>query len=70
MLADLICLAWIIIFAYKCYKLEQETKDLRILQKINSRNIEYLCYLAPELKEGQLSYGEYIRKYYGGEEDE
>lgn len=53
MLSDLICLAWIIIFAYKCYKMEQEIKDLKILQQINSRNIEHLCYLVPELKEGE-----------------
>ena len=53
MLADLIYLAWIIIFAYKCYKMEQEIKDLKILQQINSRNIEHLCYLVPELKEGE-----------------
>jgi len=63
--------ASLLILNYRINKLEQETKDLKILQKINSRNLEYLCYLAPEPKEGQLTYDEYMKKqgYMKGEED-
>lgn len=60
----------IIMLNYRINKLEEEIESLDIRMKIMNRTIEYLCYLVPEPKEGQLKYCEYMDKYYGEPKEE
>lgn len=62
--------ASLLILNHRIKKLEEDNKDLERLMNINSRILNYLCYLAPEPKEGQLTYDEYMKKYYGDSKEE